>query len=333
MYFYQYIASYFSCEVPACISVTFALVMNKTYSNCFFLDINLEKSKETITASILTCIFNAVFSLITSTGNFIILRVIWKTQELHSPSFMLLLCLSASDLLVGLICQPFYVAYQIAELSDNYGAYCILRMTQNVSSWTTAGVSLLILSCVSVDRLLALTLHLRYRTIVTVHRVLFVACFLWTGCITAVLLKVWIRNWIIIPLVVLLISFLVTAASTFQIVQIVRKHQRQIKQQQRNIQMNTVNALKCRRSAVTALYIYGLFLFFYVPFCSTLFAEALFGYTLKVKIAYDYTTTAVFVNSSLNPFLYCWRIKEIRHAVKTALKGNSGKYQGELPSK
>ena len=206
-------------------------------------------------------------------------------------------------------------------------------MTQNISSWTTAGVSLLILSCVSVDRLLALTLHLRYRTIVTVHRVLFVACFLWTGCITAVLLKVWIRNWIIIPLVVLLISFLVTAASTFQIVRIVRKHQRQIKQQQRNIQMNTVNALKCRRSAVTALYIYGLFLFFYVPFCSTLFAEALFGYTLKVKIAYDYATTAVFVNSSLNPFLYCWRIKEIRHAVKAALKRNSGKYQGELPSK
>ncbi|XP_022780991.1 histamine H2 receptor-like [Stylophora pistillata] len=300
--------------------------MNRTYSNCFFLDINLEKNAETLIASILTCVFNAVFSLITSTGNCIILRVIWKTQELHLPPFMLLLCLSASDLLVGLICQPFYVAYQIAELSDNFRYYCILRMAQNISGWTTAGVSVLILSCISVDRLLALTLHLRYRTSVTICRVLLVACFLWTGCITGVLLKVWIRNWIIIPLVVLLISFLVTAASTFQIFRIVRKHQRQIKQQQRSVQMNTVNVLKCRKSAVTVLYVYGLFLFFYVPFFSTMFAEALVGYSLKVKIAYDYTTTAVFINSSLNPFLYCWRIKEIRHAVKTALKRYSGKY-------
>lgn len=48
--------------------------------------------------------------------------------------------------------------------------------------------------------------------------------------------------------------------------------------------------------------------------------EALFGYTIKVKIAYDYTTTVVFINSCLNPFVYCWRIKEIRHAVKNTLR-------------
>lgn len=156
-----------------------------------------------------------------------------KLQSCTCHPLCFYFCLSASDLLVGQICQPFYVAYQIAELSDNFRYYCILRMAHNICSWTTAGVSLLILSCVSVDRLLALTLHLRYRTAVTICRVLLVACFLWTGCITGVLLKVWIRNWIIIPLVVLLISFLVTARSryleSFQIFRIVRKHQRLIK--------------------------------------------------------------------------------------------------------
>ena len=191
--------------------------MNGTHVICSFLDVNLEQTKETFIASVLT-------------GNFIILNVIWKTQELHSPSFILLFCLAASDLLIGLICQPFLVAYQIAELANNFSAYCILRMIQNISSWTTAALSLLILSCVSVDRLLALTLHLRYNTVVTVPRMLKVAAFLWTGCITSVMLRFWVRNWIIFPLVVLLLTFLVTALSTLKIFQIVRRHQRQINQ-------------------------------------------------------------------------------------------------------
>ena len=95
--------------------------------------------------------------------------------------------------------------------------------------------------------------------------------------------------------------------------------------------MNSVNVLKCKKSAVTVLYVYGLLLIFYLPFFATMFAEALFGYTIKVKTAYKYTTTVVFINSCLNPFVYCWRIKEIRHAVKNTLKNNLRKYHGGAP--
>ena len=168
--------------------------MNGTNLRCSILDLNLEQTRDTFITSIFTCIFNAVFSLFTSTGNTIILNVIWKTPELHSPSFMLLLCLSASDLLVGLICQPLFVAYQIAELLHNFRAYCILRMTQNISGWITVGVSLFTLSAVSIDRLLALTLHLRYSSIVTSSRVLKVAIFLWIGNVTVVILRFWIKK-------------------------------------------------------------------------------------------------------------------------------------------
>ena len=31
-------------------------------------------------------------------------------------------------------------------------------------------------------------------------------------------------------------------------------------------------------------------------------------------------STLVYLNSSLNPFLYCWRIKEVRQAVKATIK-------------
>ncbi|XP_078368329.1 melanocyte-stimulating hormone receptor-like [Oculina patagonica] len=295
---------------------------NLNHLSCSYLNVNLEKTKDTFIASIITCILNAVFSLITSTGNFTILHVIWKKQELHSPSFFLLFCLASSDLLVGLICQPFFVAYQIAELVDNFRAYCALRMIQNISGWITAGASLAILSAVSVDRLLALTLHLRYSTIVTVQRISQTVFVFWILSVTIVMLRFWIRQWIILPVVIVGTSFLVTTMSTLKIFKIVRRHQRQISQQQQSVQFNTVNVLKCRKSAVTVLYIYGLFLIFYVPFLLTMIVEAFTGYTLKVKIAYDYVTTVVFINSCLNPLVYCWRIGEIRRAFKNALRRN-----------
>ncbi|XP_078363887.1 melanocyte-stimulating hormone receptor-like [Oculina patagonica] len=289
---------------------------------CFFLDVNLEKNNDIFTASVLTCILNAVLSVITITSNFIILHVIWKTQELHSPSSVLLFCLATSDLLVGLICQPFFVAYQIAKLVDNIGAYCVLRMIQSISGWTTAGASLAILSAVSVDRLLALTLHLRYNTIVTVQRILQTVFVFWILSVTIVMLRFWIRQWIILPVVIVVTTLIVTTLSTCKIFQIVRRHQRQISQQQHSVQINAVNVFKCRKSAVTVLYVYGLFLMFYIPFLVTMFVETFSGYTLKVKIAYDYATTVVFINSFLNPFVLCWRIGEIRRAVKNLLRRN-----------
>ena len=296
---------------------------NISLPNCFYLDLRLEQTKATFFATVVTCILNAVFSLITAIGNLVILQVIWRKQELHTPSFILLFCLAASDLLVGLVCQPFYVAYKITELTDNFGAYCILRMIQSISGWTTAGVSLQILSGVSIDRLLVLTLHLRYNTIVTVQRILQTVFVVWVLSVAIVMLRFWIRQWLIFPVATVVISFFVTTMSTLKIFQIVRRHQRQISQQQQSVQSTTVDVLKCRKSAVTVLYVYGLFVIFYLPLCATMVVETLTGYTLRVKIAYDYAATAVFINSFLNPLVYCLRFGEIRRALRNSLKRNS----------
>ena len=299
--------------------------MNATHKTCFYLNINLEKTEDVFITNILTCIFNAVFSLITCAGNFIILHAIRKDQHLHSPCFILLCCLAFSDLLVGAICQQFLVAHKIAELVDNFPTFCTLRIIQNLSGYITSGVSLLTLTAVSIDRLLAVTLHLRYSEIVTVPRVFQIAFTLWIFSITTVMVMFWMKtaSWIVFPLVMLFLTLLVTAFSTCKILHIVRRHQRQINDKNMaalSLQSNTVNALKCKKSAVTVLYIYGLLLIFYLPFGVTMLVEAFIGYTRSVKIAYDYTTTAVFINSFLDPLVYCWRTREIRRAVKNVLR-------------
>ena len=60
----------------------------------------------------------------------------------------------------------------------------------------------------------------------------------------------------------------------------------------------------------------GLFVIFYLLFCTAMFVETFTGYTLTVKIVYDYVVTVVYINSFLNPVVYCWRIGEVRRAVK-----------------
>ena len=301
------------------------LAMNTTGKTCFFFEgrqVIFDKSQEVFIANIVTCILNFLLSLMTFGGNFLIVFAIGKTQDLHSPSFVLLGCLAVSDLLVGLICQPLFVAHKIAEFKESFDAFCTLKMLQSLSNWITAGVSFFNLAAISIDRLLALTLHLRYNTIVTVPRVLQSSFVIWILMIAVNALRIWMGNkWYSIPIVMGCLTFLVTTTSIFRIFQIVRRHQRQINDQTvavSHLRANTVN--KRRKSAVTVLYIYGLFIIFYLPFMVPLVMEVIIGFTRTVRITYDYAVTAIFINSCLNPLVYCWRISEIRRAVKNILK-------------
>lgn len=292
---------------------------------CFYFTISWDKTDEVFVTNIVTCILNSLFSVLTFMGNLTVLHAIRKARDLHAPSFTLLCCIAVPDLLVGAVCQPLFVSFTIAKLMDNFSAYCTLRMLADISGYTTTGVSLLTLAAVSIDRLLALTLPLRYHTIVTVPRVFQTAFILWIFAIICIVPKFWLRNadWIFLPLVILLFTLIVITFSTCKIFYTVRRHQRQINDQTMatlSLQTNTANVLKCKKSSVTVLYVYGLFLISYLPFCLLILVEARVGNTRNMGIAFDYAATVVFINSFINPLVYCWRIREIRRAVKNVVR-------------
>ena len=219
---------------------------------------------------------------------------------------------------MGAICQPLLVALKITELVDNFPTYCTLRIYDNLSGFITS-------VAVSIDRLLVVTLHLRYSVIVTIPRMFKTALSFWISSITSVIVTFWMytANWNVLPLALFFLTLLVIAFSTSKIFHIVNRHQRQINDQNMavlSLQTNTMNVLKCKKSSVTVLYIYGLLLIFCLPFGVTMLVEAFIGYTRSVKIVYDYPSTAVFINSLLDPFVHCWRIREIRRAVKNVVR-------------
>ena len=44
------------------------------------------------------------------------------------------------------------------------------------------------------------------------------------------------------------------------------------------------------------------------------------GMYLSYYLAWQFTSTLVYIKSSLNPFIYCWKIREVKLAVKETLR-------------
>ena len=126
--------------------------MSDEHKTCYYLTVTMDETEEDFISNITICIINSVLLVITFAANFVILYAICKSQNLHSACFILLCCLAFSDLLVGLVCQPFLVACKIAALVHILPAYCILNMIHDLSRYITSGASLVTLTAVSIDR-------------------------------------------------------------------------------------------------------------------------------------------------------------------------------------
>ena len=299
-------------------------MMNKTDLKCLFLEVHWQLTTQYITVSVISCVISSIFALTSVLGNVTIMFVIWKTRELHSPSFTLLFCLAMADVLVGLISQPSLVAFKTAELLRQYNVYCNLRLIQFFSGWITGSVSYLILGAISIDRLLALSLHLRYNSIVTVPRVTTLVIVIWLLISIVTASKIWMGDkWVVFPIVMIVFAVLTTAFCTYKIFYIARKHLNKINQETQaaiRIHSRAVDVVKCKSSTVTVIYVYVVMLLFYLPFLAVMIVENVRGMTAAVQLSYDLVTTFVFLNSSVNPIIYCWRIKQVRTAVKKCLR-------------
>ena len=313
-----------------------AEMSNNDTVTCYFLSVHLHQTRGALVANIITSVLNSFLSVTAICGNAFVISVIWRREALHVPSNILLCCLAMSDLVVGLISQPSFVIYKVAEIKGYFNVYCAARLLQSCSGWLFSAVSGLTMCAISVDRYLALKLHLRYTAVVTVPRVLVTAIGLWLFCVTCIVVRFLMKNenyWNIIPLGILLISLFVPVVAYTKVFQIVRRHRRQIHDR---IELaahfhgrTAVEVARHKKSAMTMLYILCAFLLCYVPFLGIIAADTVQGYTLPVKIAYEYLTTLVFFSSSLNPLLYYWRIREIRRAAIRTMNTISNKLRGK----
>ena len=111
--------------------------------------------------------------------NTIILAALRRESSLHPPSKLLYRNLAITGLCVGIIVEPLYVSYWVSAVFKRWNIFRYALATSNVAGYTLTGVSLLTLAAISVDRLLALLLRIRYRHAVTLKRAYIAVILIW----------------------------------------------------------------------------------------------------------------------------------------------------------
>ena len=267
------------------------------------------------TIVVINCILNVPLMLTSITGNALVLVAILRTPSLRSvPSTIFLCSLAITDFLVGLVGQPFYIAIKLHYLTGGF-----IRKATFSMSVALCGVSLATITAISVDRLLALHYHMTYPNLMTTKRALYASASLWFVSILLPCLTVWTSGvFNLIAGVYITICFVLSSASYIKIYFIVRHHQIQIHAHQQavdsfNISVNipdSNNMIISKKRALKTFVYFICMTFCYLPFLSysLLRATLIIGYEEN----WSFAETVVFLNSSVNPFLYCWCNREIR---------------------
>jgi len=278
------------------------------------------ETKQLFTWYLATAVVNIVLLITTSCGNILILFALQKEYTLSASSRILFRSLAASDLCVGLVSQPLFVVSILLISNGHWEVCCLMRYATYVVSTTLCGVSLLTVTAISMDRLLVLLLKSKYGLIVTSTRVKVVVVFFWIFSLsvsTAYLVS--IRIFFTVSCVVIMLSIFISAYSYSSIFILLRRRQRLKIQDKCRGQINSFQLQRERRyqsTVYSALWFHFALVICYLPF-SVLEAMAVaIGTPLPVFIAGSFTGTLIYLNSMINPLLYCWKIKEVRQAVK-----------------
>ena len=255
-------------------------------------------------------------------GNSLILASLYKESSLHPPSKLLYRCLATTDLLVGLVAQPLNALCWMSVVQEHWSRCRYARDAGYITSYLLILVSLMTMTAISVDRLLALLLGLRYKQIVTLKRTYIIVTTFWVFNIVASLCGIFYPS--IIYLYSSLVSpfcLVISFASYTKIFWTLRNHQAQVGDQQRTSQTNALNMARFRKAVDSALWVQLALVVCYAPMYTVeIVVTRTNKYSLLLVVVRKVAIILLYYNSTLNPFLYCWKISAVRQAVKRTLK-------------
>ncbi|XP_070782108.1 trace amine-associated receptor 1-like [Enoplosus armatus] len=318
------------------------IIINKT-DNVKFMHLCYESGNTsclmTITPStirvFLYMFIGSTVSILTISGNLLVITSVIYFKQLHTPTNYLVLSLAVADLLVGALVLLFNMALSVKSCFYFGDLVCKLRRSFDISLMTT---SILNLCCISIDRYYAVCQPLTYRTKIN-------------GCVVVIMI---------------LVSWSVSALSGFGIVFVGLKHtvcegrcfifnipnsniigsvfsfylpviimliiylkifvvaQRQA----RSIQNATCQSTKSgaavskmeRKATKTLAIVMGVFLFCWTPF----FLSITFNPVANYSVPSPLTETLVWLgwsNSMLNPFVYGFFYSWFRAAFRIIISG------------
>ena len=272
-------------------------------------------------------VINIFLSITAFLGNTLILVALRKETSLHPPSKLLLRSLATTDLCVGFTVEPLEVTFWMSLVNERWTFCRYVLVVDTVSSYILCSVSLLTLTAISVDRLFALLLGPRYKEIVTLRRSYITVTVIWVVTIFFSVAYVWnhlVSEWY--SYIFISLCLITSIFSYTKIFVTLRHHQIQVHDQvpqgqpSQPSQAIPLNIARYRKAVYSTLWLQLALVVCYLPYSIARAMLTKRGLSSSGFIAKEFALTVLYFNSSLNPFLYCWKIKEVRQAVKDTIR-------------
>ena len=153
---------------------------------------------------------------------------------------------------------------------------------------------------------------------VTTHHVMYTSATLWVVSSLLSFTTFWNLKFYQFAIAVNIVTcLLISAISYTKMYQIVRRHHLEIRAQQLAVERfnaeDNQNMKRSKRNAISTFIYYVVMILCYTPM--------FIGVSISItshslwKSAWVLAETVAFMNSSINPFLHCWRLRELRTAV------------------
>ena len=302
----------------------FCDVLNKSF---YGTSADVEDFRPVLVAN---CVFNSFLSYTTIILNIVTIHAIRKTALLPKPLRTLLLSLVATDVGVGLLVQPLYISTLVSRLKQKR-IDCIYDKGLSVVINFFCISSFFNVVAISVDRFLAVHLHLRYQERVTHKRVIAAVISIWLLSAIISSSVFWNPLFIISQVagfVNMTVCLILVVIFYWRIYIVLKRHKiqiqsLQIQEVQQEVQNGDLsNFLRLRKSALGTFYVCIVFLICYLPsYILSFLLLARFLSPISFYEALHYTMTLVFLNSTLNPVIYCWKMGAIRRTLMDIMRG------------
>ena len=263
---------------------------------------------------------NVPLAIATTVANLVVLLAMRHVTSIRLPSKLLVCSLVLTDLGAGSVVQPQFATRLFLRAIYPDLVPCSLLRSYAATAPLFSCASLLSLAAISLDRYAALFFHVKYKQIVTTRRVCAVLAFIWAIAVFWVLIYVKVPGKLSfagLVTSVFVVPLLVIFVAGIKIYRRLRDQQIQPEAPDQAQQQagNTLNLERYRRTASAMMWICVLLLICYLPFlCISAFIAASERTALS-DCLFEFSFSLVLLNSLLNPFVYCFRLPDIRTEV------------------
>ena len=269
---------------------------------------------------------NIFFSITATLGNVLILVALYKVSsvQLHAPTRLLLRSLTVTDLCVGVVTQPLFVLLLLyPDFITKVKIFIPISLAQSTLSYTLCPVSFFTATAMTIDRFLALRLRLRYRNVVNLPRVRVAIALCWLiGIYYGLTSQFWSLSITLRQIAVSFGLWMFISLSSYTMICLTLREQR-VQVHENNGPLSSNSGILPSRLAIYKKTLSG------IAWVQLVLAACYFPFVIlviiimatnlrgeKANILRMSAVTLIYFNSSVNPVLYCWKMKQVRRAAK-----------------